>query len=73
MKRIIVSCLLVWVLSLNVAAQQLKLPTVISSGMVLQQNENVNIWGWAKKSAKVTVKAEWMDKSVTTKADDDGK
>ena len=64
---------MVWVLSLNVAAQQLKLPTVISSGMVLQQNENVNIWGWAKKSAKVTVKAEWMDKSVTTKADDDGK
>ena len=64
---------MVWVLSLNVAAQQLKLPTVISSGMVLQQNENVNIWGWAKKSAKVTVRAEWMDKSVTTKADDDGK
>ena len=73
MKRIIVSCLLVWVLSLNVAAQQLKLPTVIGSGMVLQQNENVNIWGWAKKSAKVTVQAEWLDKSVTTKADDDGK
>ena len=73
MKRIIVSFLLVWVLSLNVAAQQLRLPTVIGSGMVLQQNENVNIWGWAKESAKVTVQAEWMDKSVTTKADADGK
>ena len=56
-----------------VSAQQLKLPTVIGSGMVLQQNENVNIWGWAKPSAKITVKAQWLAEAVKTKADDEGK
>ena len=56
-----------------VSAQPLKLPTVIGSGMVLQQNENVNIWGWAKPSAKITVKAQWLAEAVNTKADDEGK
>ena len=56
-----------------VSAQMLKLPTVIGSGMVLQQNENVNIWGWAKPSAKITVKAQWLAEDVKTKADDEGK
>ena len=41
--------------------------------MVLQQNENVNIWGWARPSAKISVEAQWLDKAVKTKADDEGK
>ena len=73
MRRFLITCLLVLVASLTVTAQQLKLPTVIGSGMVLQQNENVNIWGWAKKSAKITVKAQWLDEDFKTKADADGK
>ena len=73
MRRFFITCLLVIVASLTVAAQQLKLPTVIGSGMVLQQNENVNIWGWAKKSAKITVKVQWLDEEFKTKADADGK
>ena len=73
MRRFFITCLLVIVASLTVAAQQLKLPTVIGSGMVLQQNEKVNIWGWAKKSAKITVKAQWLDEEFKTKADADGK
>lgn len=56
-----------------VSAQPLKLPTVIGSGMVLQQNENVNLWGWAKPSAKITVKAQWLAEDVKTKADDEGR
>lgn len=73
MKRIFLSFLLVFAASLTIAAQQLTLPTVIGSGMVLQQNDNVNIWGWAKKSAKITVKAQWLDEEFMTKADEDGK
>ena len=41
--------------------------------MVLQQNENINIWGWSKPSAKIRVKADWLDDEVRTKADGDGK
>ena len=73
MRKIILTSLLLCAVSLSLAAQSLKLPTVIGDGMVLQQNENVNIWGWAKKSAKITVKAQWLDEEFKTKADADGK
>ena len=72
MRKIILSVLFVCA-ALMVSAQDLRLPTVLGSGMVLQQNENVNIWGWAKPSAKISVEAQWLDKAVKTKADADGK
>ena len=34
---------------------QVKLPRLISDGMVLQRDANVNIWGWAAKDEKVSV------------------
>ena len=73
MKRILITIFLVVSAAFSISAQQLKLPTVLGSGMVLQQNENVNIWGWAKPSAKISVEAQWLDKAVKTKADADGK
>ena len=72
MKRIFISVLLV-LAALESSAQSLRLPTVLGSGMVLQQNENVNIWGWSKPSAKISVQAGWLDDEVKTKADADGK
>lgn len=72
MKRIFISVLLV-LAALVSSAQSLRLPTVLGSGMVLQQNENVNIWGWSKPSAKISVQAGWLDDEVKTKADADGK
>ena len=72
MKRIFISVLLV-LAALVSSAQSLRLPTVLGSGMVLQQNENVNIWGWSKQSAKISVQAGWLDDEVKTKADADGK
>ena len=72
MRKLLLSALLVFVALLS-SAQALKLPTVLGSGMVLQQNENVNIWGWAKPSAKISIEAQWLDKAVKTKADADGK
>lgn len=51
----------------------LLLPSVVSSNMVLQQNETVNIWGWAKPKAKVTVAADWIEgKPMQVKADKEG-
>ena len=34
---------------------QVKLPALISDGMVLQRDANLKIWGWAKKAEKVTI------------------
>lgn len=72
MKKLFLSCLFVLAV-LSASAQSLKLPTVLSDGMVLQQNETVNIWGWAKPSAKIRVKAGWAAEAITTKADGEGK
>ena len=72
MRKIIISCLLSLVVSFVADGRQLKLPTVIGSGMVLQQNENVNIWGWADPSAKITVKAQWLADEQYAVADADG-
>jgi sialate O-acetylesterase len=50
---------------------QVKLPAIVSNGMVLQRNENIKIWGWATTSEKVTV--EFMQKSYSTETGKDGK
>ena len=73
MKKTLITFILTLFCASVLNAQQLRLPTVLGDGMVLQQNENVNIWGWAKPSAKVSVKAQWLDKEVNAKADDEGK
>jgi len=73
MKKTLVSFFLTFLFVSLLGAQSLRLPTVLGDSMVLQQNENVNIWGWAKPSAKVSVKAQWMTEDVKTKADADGK
>ena len=73
MKKAIVSFLIAFLCVTTLEAQKLTLPTVIGDGMVLQQNENVNIWGWAKPSAKISVKAQWLAEVIKTNADADGK
>ena len=49
------------------------LPAIFSDNMVLQQNAQVNLWGKATPGERVSVKASWTDKTVTTKAAADGK
>lgn len=48
---------------------QLRLPSVLSSGMVLQQHDSVTLWGWAVPSHKIFVTGSWngnTDSAVTT-------
>lgn len=47
---------------------KIKLPKVVSSGMVLQRNEPVNIWGWADEGENVTVTFNGKKYQVTTPA-----
>ncbi len=57
---------------LGVSAEaKIKLPAVISDHMVLQQEANVNLWGWAEPGEKIT--AKFADKSVQTVAGPDKK
>ncbi|MBO0951951.1 sialate O-acetylesterase [Fibrella forsythiae] len=54
MKRTILVVLLLWA---GVAAQaQVRLPKLISDGMVLQRDAALTIWGWDKPGEKITVR-----------------
>lgn len=49
---------------------KIKLPALVSDGMVLQHNQKLNIWGKADANEKVEVK--FLNKSYKTKADQNG-
>lgn len=56
---------LLFISLLGVSAQgKIKLPAVVSDHMVLQQEANVNLWGWAEAGEKVM--AKFGDKSAET-------
>ena len=59
--------------TLNLQAE-VKLPSLLSDNMVLQQQSDARFWGWAAPGEKVEVKASWdeaFSEPVTT--GDDGK
>jgi len=62
--------LLAVLLTCSVAAAEIKLPSVIGSGMVLQQGAYCPIWGWAEPGEKIAV--SYDNRSATTVTDDDG-
>lgn len=51
----------------------IRLPALVGSNMVLQQNDSVNIWGWANPSEKVTVFTGWDNRTVTVTTSGDAK
>ena len=62
--------LLISLLTINTFAD-VRLPNVISSHMVLQQEKPVHIWGWAEPGEKVEV--TFAGQTKKTKADKTGK
>ena len=55
------------------AEAKIKLPALVGSNMVLQRNTEVNLWGEAAPSKKVTITTSWNDQTYKTTADKDGK
>ena len=56
-----------------VSYAEVKLPAIFGDHMVLQQKENVTIWGWAEPGEEVTVKGSWQRFKKATIADENGK
>ena len=44
---------------------QLRLPAVISSGMVLQQKDSASLWGWGNPSERILITTSWNNKTDT--------
>lgn len=70
MKRIIFICALM-LLGCLIRAE-IRLPSVISDGMVLQRNTSVKLWGKAKENTKVRIQTSWDSKKYITTSDSDG-
>ncbi|MEQ8239391.1 MAG: sialate O-acetylesterase [Cyclobacteriaceae bacterium] len=64
--------LLFTILSFCEVSAKVKLPAIVSSHMVLQRNTTVVLWGWADVDEKITIKASWLKKPLSLKADDSG-
>lgn len=58
---------LLWAILLtsNAAVADIRLPNILSSNMVLQQNSEVKLWGWASPGEKVIISTSWDNKSDT--------
>ncbi len=64
--------LIVLAVACGSAAADVRLPAVLGSNMVLQQQADVPLWGWDKPGQTITVTASWTDKPVTGVADERG-
>ncbi len=67
-----ISLLLSLIFSFNLKAN-IKLPSILSDGMVLQQNADVKLWGWADAGEKITIKTSWLRQVVYATANAHGK
>lgn len=65
--------LLFIVLSFPLSVQaQLKLPALVGDHMVLQQNTEINLWGWASASEEITITTDWQTQPIIVIANEDG-
>ena len=69
MKKLICAICALIVITANA---KVKLPAFFSDNMVLQQQSECNIWGWAEPGKKVNILTSWDKKSYMTTARKDG-
>jgi sialate O-acetylesterase len=67
--HILITCLILFLLPVLVQAN-VRLPFLLSNGMVLQRDTKLVIWGWASPGEKVQIR--FIKKTVNTVTDADG-
>lgn len=67
-KKIITALLIIYCIQ-PAAQAQIKLPALVRDSMVLQRDTKLNIWGWAAKGEKVSVKFNGKTARATTATD----
>lgn len=55
------------------AQAKVRMASLFNDGMILQQQSDVKVWGWAKPNSKVTLTGTWNKKKVTCQSESDGK
>jgi len=59
--------------SVFVMQAKVELPPIFADNMVLQQQTEVALWGYAKPNAKLTITTTWSKAKTITNVDADGK
>ncbi|AYL95643.1 sialate O-acetylesterase [Mucilaginibacter celer] len=59
------------ILTSFISRAEIRLPVIMSDGMVLQRNQKIKIWGWAAPSEHVTI--QFRNRKFKTLASGDGK
>lgn len=49
------------------------LPDIVSDNMVLQQQTQARLWGWAEPQTEITVHTSWNEKTYLTRTDEKGR
>ena len=65
-----------WVILTSMAMgmqAKVRLPHLVSDNMVIQQQTDVRLWGWAKADTKVVATTSWSDQRSEAKADKQGR
>lgn len=57
----------------SISASALSLPGLIGDNMMLQQQTDARLWGWAKPGSTVKVTTDWNNKEYSVKTDSKGK
>lgn len=55
------------------AASAITLPSIVSPHMVLQQQSDARLWGWATPGAEISVHPQWLGEAVVAIADSTGR
>lgn len=55
------------------AQNKLRLPSLVSDNMVIQQSTLIEIWGWAEKNKNVAISASWDHAVQSTPSDEKGR
>ena len=71
MRKLFLLCLTA--LTVNYIRAEVRLPSVLSSNMVLQQRGRVNLWGWCEPGEKIVVTVGWDGQVDSAKGDRDGR
>ena len=72
LRRTLAPALLLSTTLLSSVGADVRLPGLLSDGMVLQRETVVKLWGWAEPGEAVRVEASWREGAVSTLADGEG-
>lgn len=77
MKMIRLHCIFIALLFIGASPlslyAQVKLPSIFTNNMVLQQQSECAVWGWSEKGKNISVQTSWNRKNYSTKADASGR